>query len=118
MPSPFKVNIETATLKNKYYRRILTTTDEMQLVVMHLQKHEEIGEEVHPITSQFFRVESGSGLAIVNGKKFRLALGSAIVVPSGKKHNIIAGENGLSLYTIYSPPIHYNDDTQKRKTAE
>ena len=44
----------------------------MQLVVMALLPGEEIGEEIHPYISQFIRIESGTGIAIINGLKLNL----------------------------------------------
>ena len=72
---------------------------------MNLKSNEEIGIEKHN-GSQFIRVEDGSGVAIVNNKRYILKDGSALVIDSGSEHNIIAGKNGLKLYTIYSPPQH------------
>lgn len=106
MPRPFKGNIETKTLTNTKYRNILYTSKEMQLVLMNIEPGEEIGMESHPSTSQFIRVEGGSGRAIVANKNYRLRDGDAILIPSKTRHNIIAGRDGLQLYTIYSPPEH------------
>jgi len=56
---------------------------------------------------QFFRIDSGSGLFVIGGKKHPLANGSAFIVPAGSKHNVINnGSEDLKLYSIYSPPNH------------
>lgn len=102
----FKGNIEKITSKNNYYRKVLHTNKYQQLVVMNLRPFEEIGEEVHPKTSQFIRVESGSGVAMIAGKKYILKDGDAIIIDNNVSHNVKAGKNGLKLYTIYSPPEH------------
>ena len=102
----FRTNIEKDTIKNKHYRKILWTNKYQQLVVMNLKPYEEIGEEVHPKTSQFVRVEKGNGVAIVGGKRYNLKDGDALVVNNNVYHNIKAGKNGLKLYSIYSPPEH------------
>ena len=73
---------------------------------MNLLPHEEIGSEIHPHTSQFIRVESGSGTAVIAGKKYRLKNSDALLVPSGTKHNVI---------TIYSPPHHPVDTIEEFK---
>uniref|UniRef100_A0A6C0EMC0 Cupin type-2 domain-containing protein n=1 Tax=viral metagenome TaxID=1070528 RepID=A0A6C0EMC0_9ZZZZ len=106
MPKPYKGNIEKQTLRNRYYRRVLFTSKEMQLVLMKIRPRDEIGMEVHPKTSQFIRVEGGKGYAVVAGKRYNLKNGDALLVPSKTKHNIIAGKRGLRLYTIYAPPEH------------
>ena len=110
----FKINIEHKTLDNKYYRNVLYTNGQIQLVVMNLLSNEEIGLEKHN-GSQFIRVEDGSGVAIVNNKRYILKDGSALIIDSGSEHNIIAGKNGMKLYTIYSPPQHKPDTKEKFK---
>ena len=110
----FKTNIEHKTLDNKYYRNVLYTNGQIQLVVMNLLSNEEIGLEKHN-GSQFIRVEDGSGMAIVNNKRYILKDGSSLIIDSGSEHNIIAGKNGMKLYTIYSPPQHKPDTKEKFK---
>jgi mannose-6-phosphate isomerase-like protein (cupin superfamily) len=74
---------------------------------MSIPSGEEIGFEKHTNTTQFIRIESGKGIAIVSGKKYLLKDGDAIIIPPNTKHNIIATSNDpLKLYTIYSPPEH------------
>lgn len=102
----FVANIENITIKNEYYRKVLYTTNTQQLVVMNLRPGVSTGEEIHPNTTQFIRIEQGLGLAILNGNEFKLSDGICIVVAPGTKHNILASETGLKLYTIYSPPEH------------
>lgn len=110
----FKINIEQKTQSNKNYRKVLHTTSDLQLVVMSLDQGEEIGEEVHEVT-QFIRVESGNGKAIVDGKTFFLKDGISLIISPGTTHNVIAGKNGLKLYTIYSPPQHPPGTVEKYK---
>lgn len=104
----FTKNIETLTLKNTNFRRVISTTKKCQLVLMSLAKNEEIGMETHKISDQFFRIEKGKGLLIINGEKHIISDGSAFVIPAGTKHNVIntSKTNPLKLYTIYSPPHH------------
>lgn len=111
----FKGNIEKLALGNTYYRKVIFTSKQQQLVLMDLLPNEEIGTEIHPHTSQFIRVESGSGTAVIGCKKYILKNGDAVLVPSGTKHNIIAGKNGIQLYTIYSPPEHPKNTKEKYK---
>ena len=111
----FKGNIEKMTLQNNFYRKVIFTTKQQQLVLMSIPDGEEIGAETHPHTSQFIRVEEGSGIAIIKGKKYYLKDGDVVLIPSGVKHNIIAGKDGLHLYTIYSPPEHPHDTKERNK---
>ena len=99
-------DIESLAIKNDEFRRVLYTAKNCQLVVMALKPKEEIGAEVHKL-DQFFRVEEGSGEAVLNGVRTAIRAGFAVVVPAGMTHNIInTGSVPLKLYTIYSPPNH------------
>jgi len=114
---PFHGNIEGETQSNDYFRKVLYTGNNCQLVVMTLQPNEEIGNEVHNENDQFIRVESGTGKAVIDGKEFDLSDGMAVVIPSGLFHNIIntSGTNKMKLYTIYSPAHHPAGTIHKTK---
>jgi mannose-6-phosphate isomerase-like protein (cupin superfamily) len=102
----FLKDIESIAVKNEEFRRVLYTAKHCQLVVMALKPKEEIGAETHTL-DQFFRVEEGTGEAILDGARTAIQAGSAIVVPAGAKHNIInTGSVPLKLYTVYAPPNH------------
>lgn len=99
-------NIEKDTIINKFYRKVISTTKNLQLVLMSILPRQEIGKEKHKKT-QFIKVESGEGIAILGNKKYKLKKGYAIIIPPNKYHNIINnGKRSLKLYTIYSPPEH------------
>lgn len=110
----YKANIERATIKNTFYRKVLFTTPQTQLVLMSIPTGEEIGMETHPTTTQFIRVESGRGVAEVAGKRYMLSDGDALVIPPKARHNIRATET-LKLYTLYSPPEHATKCVQRTK---
>ncbi|KKT92706.1 MAG: hypothetical protein UW95_C0030G0021 [Parcubacteria group bacterium GW2011_GWC1_45_14] len=100
-------NIEKLTLTNTNFRQVLYTGTHTQLVLMSLKPGEEIGMEVHAQVDQFFRFESGTGKAIVDGQEFDLSDGTALIIPAGATHNILnTGSQDLKLYTLYSPPNH------------
>ena len=102
----FVKNIENIAVKNEDFRQVLYTARFCQLVVMSLNPNEEIGEEVHKL-DQFFRVEQGSGQAVINGTRTAITEGFAVVVPAGARHNIInTGSDALKLYTLYAPANH------------
>lgn len=109
-------NIESETLGNDNYRKVLYTGSFMQLVVMTLDPGEEIGAEVHEGHDQFFRIEEGTAKVIMNGEETTLNADEVAIVPSGAEHNVInIGEGLLKLYTIYSPPEHPEGTIQKDK---
>ncbi len=113
----FVQNIEGITVKNEEFRRVLYTAKHCQLVVMALKPQEEIGEEVHKL-DQFFRVEEGTGEAVLDGVRTVISAGFAVLVPAGANHNIInTGSVPLKLYTIYAPPNH-RDGVIHRTRAE
>ncbi len=103
----FISNIEKDTLENKNFRKVLYTGKHSQLVLMSISPKEEIGEEIHTL-DQFFRIESGVGLVVIDDVSTEISDGSAIIVPAGAKHNVInvSDTDDLKLYTIYSPPEH------------
>jgi len=115
----FIENIERMAVKNEDFRRVLYTAKHCQLVVMALKPQEEIGAEVHTL-DQFFRVEEGTGEAMLDGVKTAIEAGFAIIVPAGAHHNIInTGSGPLKLYTLYSPPNHRDGVVHHtRKDAE
>ena len=112
--SSYRICIEKDTLSNTYYRKVISTTKDMQVVLMSLKPYEEIGLEKHS-GSQFIRVEQGNGSAIISKHRYLLKDGVAIIVPPNHLHNIIAGYKGLKLYTIYSPPEHKKGTMEKLK---
>jgi len=112
--------IEKQTIENTDFRRVLFTGRHAQLVVMCLQPGEAIGDEVHPNTDQFFRIERGEAKFVFNEKmEQRVHDGDAVVVPAGTYHNVVNTSKTapLKLYTIYSPPNH-PDGTLQRTRAE
>ena len=115
----FPSNIEKETLENSYFRKVLYTGKNSQLVLMSLKQNEEIGMEVHPENDQFFRFERGQGKCIIDGNEYNLFDGAAIVVPAGAEHNIIntSDSEELKLYTIYSP-AHHKDGIVHRTKEE
>ena len=101
-------NIERDTLENEDFRRVLFTGPNTQLVLMTLQPGEDIGLETHDGRDQFIRVESGAGMALLDGEESALEDGTSVVIPAGVEHNVVntSADEPLRLYTLYSPPEH------------
>ena len=96
----FVKDIEDLAVKNEEFRQVLYTAKHCQLVVMALKPKEEIGAEVHRL-DQFFRVEEGSGEAVLDGVQTAIRAGFAVVVPAGTNHNILnTGSVPLKLYKL------------------
>ena len=113
----FVTDIEKDTVDNSDFRRVLYTGKHSQLVLMALKPGEEIGSEVHETIDQFFRIDEGNGTTVINGTEHKIKDGSAFVIPAGALHNVIAGDRGLKLYSVYSPPNH-KDGTIHRTKAD
>ena len=81
----FVQDIEDLAVKNDEFRRVLYTATHCQLVVMALKPKEEIGVEVHTL-DQFFRVEAGTGEAILDGVRTAIRAGNRDIslTPCGK----------------------------------
>ena len=118
MKRGFCDDIEELTEANDDFRRVLYTGEHLQLVLMTLQPGEEIGEEVHEHTDQFFRVEEGKGEIVMDGHASRIDSGMAMLVPAGIKHNIRnTGRKALKLYTLYAPPEHEDGTVHPTRAA-
>lgn len=119
--SGYYTNIEKDVKENLFFRKVLFTGNNSQLVLMTLKPGEEIGSEVHNDNDQFFRFEEGHGKVIIDTEEFVVGPDDVIIVPSGENHNIINTSDSeyLKLYTIYSP-AHHPDGTihQTKEDAE
>lgn len=112
----YVINIEKAAIENVYFRKVLYTAKNIQLVLMSLKPGEDIGEEIHQL-DQFIRIESGEGKAILNGVVHKISDGFSVLVLAGAKHNIIntSSNKPLKIYTLYSPPNHLDGTIHKTK---
>ena len=109
-------NIESVTVANDDFRRVLYTGKNLQLVLMTLQPGEEIGEEVHDDRDQFFRIEEGQGIVTIDGAANPVEDDYAVIVPAGARHNVVNnGSAPLRLYTLYGPPEHKDKVVHKTK---
>ncbi len=115
----FIENLETLTVGNTDFRRVLYSGKHSQLVLMSLKPGEEIGMEIHADNDQFFRFEKGQGKVIIDGAEHAVADGSGVIVPAGAQHNVInvSESEELKLYTIYSP-AHHKDGIVRATKAE
>jgi mannose-6-phosphate isomerase-like protein (cupin superfamily) len=115
--SGYVTNIERETIRNGDFRRVLYSGPNIQLVLMTLQPREDIGLEVHRDHDQFIRVETGTGVAVLDGEESALSDGTAVVIPAGVEHNVIntSPDKPLRLYTLYSPPEHAQGTVHRTK---
>jgi len=112
----FVQDIESLAVKNDKFRQVLYTAKNSQLVLMSLKPREDIGAEIHKV-DQFFRVEQGTGEAVLNGARTPIQAGFAVLVPAGVNHNIVnTGAVPLKLYTLYAPPNHRDGVIHETRT--
>ncbi len=112
-PNPFVVNITQATLENPFFRRALWTGRYLQLTLMCIPPHGEIGLEMHPDLDQFLRLEQGEGRVMMGRSRNNLTFQRnvaddyAVFIPAGTWHNLVnTGNEPIKLYSIYAPPQH------------
>lgn len=121
---PWIEDIDTKTVQNTTFRTVLHTGRHAQLTVMCIKPGEGIGREVHRRNDQFLcivagqaRVELGPNQDEVEQTQ-QIGPGWAGIVPEGVWHNVVnCGEDDLTLYSLYSPPVHL-DGTVHHTKAE
>jgi len=116
IPISYHANIINNTKLNSYYRHVLFTGLNSQLVVMSIPPGGEVGEEIHKYTEQTLFFLSGTGEGALNDKKFPIVPGDVVVVVPGTKHNFWnTGNDDLKIYTVYAPPNHIDGRIHKTK---
>lgn len=115
----YVAHIETDTIENSNFRKVVYTAAHCQLVLMSLLPGEEIGLEIHPENDQFFRFEAGQGEVLIDGVAHPVRDGTAVIVPAGAEHNVknTSATESLKLYTIYAP-AHHKDGIVRVTKAE
>lgn len=112
----FEANVEQLSLNNKYFRRVIYTGQESQLVLMSLKPGEDIGMEIHPDTDQILFFTAGTCEATLDGQISRVGKGEVVFVSAGTEHNFKnVGNEDVKLYTVYSPPEHSDGLVQMNK---
>ena len=110
---PFIFNIRHATEMNENFRTTLWTGRDMQLTLMSIPVHGDIGIEMHDDVDQFIRIESGRAKVYMGSCRNDLQEQAcvdgnyAIIIPARTWHNIVnVGNRPLKLYSLYAPPKH------------
>lgn len=113
----YKTNIETQTLDNENYRKVLFTGEKLQLVVMSIKPQEDINLETHDHIDQFIRVESGEAYVKVNEEEYNLEDDDVIIIPAGTQHYVKnkSQDKTLKIYSIYADPEHDDGTIHKTK---
>jgi mannose-6-phosphate isomerase-like protein (cupin superfamily) len=112
----FNEDIVAKAKANSYFREVLSTGPNSQVVVMSIPPGGDIGEETHDDVDQILVFVQGTGEAVLDGKKSECSNGRLVHVPAGTKHNFVnTGTVDLRLYTVYAPPEHAPGTIHKTK---
>ena len=112
----FNEDIVKRTEANSFFREVLATGPNSQLVVMSIPPGADIGDEVHDDVDQVLIVVEGQGHAILDGESSAVSPDCLVHVPAGTRHNFVnTGSIDLRLYTIYAPPEHAPGPIHKTK---
>jgi len=113
-----RFDLKDAVKDNEFYRKVLFTGHNSQLVVMTLAPGDEIGFETHAV-DQFIYVVKGEGSSVIGKDEAGFEEGDAICVPAGVLHNVInTDDKPMKLFTIYSPPQHPANLVQESRPVE
>ncbi len=106
MAEPYVADLKDEAKDNDYFRKVLFTGSNSQLVVMSLKPGEEIGTEVHKV-DQLIYIVDGEGEAELDGAKKELDKGTIVCVPAGVRHNVVnSHDEPMKIFTVYAPPQH------------
>ncbi len=76
----------------------------------------EVGQETHKHTEQTLYFQSGTGVAILDGKTTPIGPGDVVVVTPGTQHNFRnTGSVPMKIFTTYAPPNHIDGRIQNTK---
>ena len=113
---PYTADLFDVAKTNTNFRRVLFTGQRSQLVVMSIPPGESIGTEEHPHVEQTLVILSGSGQAMLDGRRVNVGEGEVIVVTPGTEHNLVnTGTTPLQLFTTYVPPNHIDRRVHRTK---
>jgi len=113
---PLVKDIFQQAVDNEYFRKVLATGKNVQVVIMSIPPGGEIGEETHPDNDQTLYLAGGVGLVILDDVTSEFTTGDLVLVPAGAKHNVITqGDKPMKIITTYSPPHHPKGTIHKTK---
>jgi len=103
----FTGNIIDRARRNTFFREVIATGPNSQVVVMSIPPGSDIGLETHTELDQVLVVVDGKGVAELGNDTRAIDAGTLIQVPAGTLHNVVnTGTMDLRLYTVYAPPAH------------
>jgi len=97
------------TLRARGFFTIVAGTRRSQAATMILRPEQSTGsaDNIHADADQWLYVVSGSGHAIVDGRKLTLESGSLLLIEAGEAHEISnPGQEPLVTINVYAPPAY------------
>lgn len=108
--------IEKKARQNTYFRQVLETGKNTQIVIMSIPPNSDIGMETHPDNDQVLYLVEGEGKVILNEQEEPFKKGDVVLVRAGTEHNFITvGTEPMKIITTYSPPHHPDGTIHKTK---
>ncbi len=103
----FHEDIIELAKENNAFRRVISTSDLSQIVVMNIEGGDDVGEESHRVDQILFFVD-GVGKAVLDGEEYEVVPNDMVMVKAGTKHNFINTHphEPLKIVTVYAPPEH------------
>jgi mannose-6-phosphate isomerase-like protein (cupin superfamily) len=89
--------------------RVVAGTARSQAATMVLEPGQATGgaDNVHPNADQWLYVVSGSGIAVVQGRRVELDAGALLLIEAGEAHEILnRGAADLVTVNVYAPPAY------------
>ncbi len=82
-----------------YFRQFCQNTSVTVKIII-VNPQEQLSLQSHKQRSEFWRVISGSGKAVIDNRVQEIANGDELIVPIGIKHRLIANLDGLEILEI------------------
>src|SRR4030042_6617207 len=99
--------IKQKAIDNTYFRQVLETGENTQVVIMSIPPDGEIGMEAHDKEDQVLYFVAGEGEVILGAEAQPIEEGDIVLVHKGTKHNFKnTGLEDLKIITTYSHPYH------------
>lgn len=112
------VDIVAQACNNEDFRKVVTTGEHLQVVLMTIQPGDAIGTETHDEHDQLVLIIEGDGAVELDGEHSPLSTGDLVLIRAGVLHDVLnTGDVPLRLVTAYAPPEHA-DGTVHRTKAE
>ncbi len=89
--------------------QVVAGTPRSQAATMVLEPGQATGgvDNVHPESDQWLYVVSGSGIAVVEGRRVELDAGSLLLIEAGEAHEIVnRGAAPLVTVNVYAPTAY------------